>query len=328
MMLAAYIERLGSTDEIRYGPLPIPAYGPTDVLVQVEATTVNAVDTHIRAGRYRTSLPFPFILGRDLVGTVAALGSGVDRFTVGDRVWSNSLGHAGRQGTAAEYATVPADRLYPLPEGVNAITAVAVAHPAATAFLAITTHANVRAGETVYVGGGAGNVGSAAVLIASRAGAHVITAARTEDHAYCRSLGANLAIDYRNPDAQQELLDAAPQGIDVFIDTSGRQDLTAAVDALAPRGRIIAMAGLGNNPTVSVGPLYTRDGRVLGFAISNAKTHELGDAAVRIQELLQEGSLAPLRTEELPLSEIARAHHRIETDGGHGLRIVLRLPNP
>ena len=327
-MLAAYIEHLGSTDEIRYGPLPAPEYGPTDVLVRVEATTVNAVDAHIRAGRYRTPLPYPFILGRDVVGTVAALGSGVDRFTVGDRVWSNSLGHAGRQGAAAEYATVPADRLYPLPEGVDPITAVAVAHPAATAFLAITTHANVRAGETVYVGGGAGNVGSAAVLLASRAGAHVIAAARAEDHDYCRSLGANFTIDYRNPDARQELLDAAPQGIDVFIDTSGRQDLTAAVDALAPRGRIIAMAGLGNNPTVPVGPLYTRDGRVLGFAISNAKPHDLTDAATRIQELLQEGSLAPRMTEELPLSEIARAHDRIESKGAHGVRLILRPPNP
>jgi NADPH:quinone reductase-like Zn-dependent oxidoreductase len=96
---------------------------------------VNPVDTYVRTGRSRTPVAFPFVVGRDLVGTVAAVGSEAVPFRVGDRVWCNSLGHEGRQGSFAELAVVPADRLYPLPQGVDPGLAVAVAHPAGTAYL-------------------------------------------------------------------------------------------------------------------------------------------------------------------------------------------------
>lgn len=323
-MFAAYVERLGPTDEIRYGSLPVPTFGPTDVLVHVTATTVNPVDAYVRAGRFPTPLAFPFVLGRDLVGTVAAVGSAATGFAVGDRVWSNSLGHGGRQGPAAEYATVAADRLYPLPDGVDPITAVAIAHPAATAYLALIVHGVVLAGETVYVGGAAGNVGSAAVVLAARAGAHVIASARTEDHAYCRELGADHVIDYRDPNAQQALRDVAPGGIDVYLDTSGRQDLAPAVEALARRGRIVAIAGMNDRITVPVGPLYRRDASVRGFAISNATVDELAAAAQLVSQLLVEGVLAPRRTEELPLTDMAQAHDRIESGAAHGQRLIIR----
>src|SRR3954454_19576634 len=120
-MRAAWIDQLGPAESIRYGELPVPSYGATDVLVQVEATAVNPVDTFVRSGQYHTPLAFPFVVGRDLVGTVAALGSGASHFAVGDRVWSNSLGHAGRQGAAAEYTAVPCERLYPLPDDIDPI---------------------------------------------------------------------------------------------------------------------------------------------------------------------------------------------------------------
>ncbi len=94
-MHAAYTERHGSTGNIRYRKLPVPAPGPTDVLVRVEALAVIPVDTFIRSGTYLTPLPFPFIIGRDLVGWAAAGGSGVAHVRAGDRVWT-----VGRQGAA------------------------------------------------------------------------------------------------------------------------------------------------------------------------------------------------------------------------------------
>src|SRR5207253_765147 len=108
-------------------------------------------DTFVRSGAWRTPLEFPFVIGRDLVGTVAAAGAGAGGFRVGDRVWCNSLGHDGRQGAAAEQAVVPVDRLYHLPDGVDPVDAVALAHPAATAHLALFTHGRLRAGESVAV---------------------------------------------------------------------------------------------------------------------------------------------------------------------------------
>jgi len=134
-MHAAFIERLGPPEHIRYGELPAPRPGPTDVLVDVLATTVNPVDTFVRSGVFRTPMDFPFVISRDLVGVVAAAGPGAPGFAVGDLVWCNSLGHGGRQGAAADQVVVPVDRLYHLPDGVLPTDAVTVVHPAATAYL-------------------------------------------------------------------------------------------------------------------------------------------------------------------------------------------------
>jgi NADPH:quinone reductase-like Zn-dependent oxidoreductase len=321
-MRAAWIDAVGPAESIRTGELPVPAPGPTDVQVRVAAVAVDHVDTFVRSGAYRTPTPFPFVLGRDLAGTVAAAGPGTG-FVAGEAVWCNSLGHGGRQGAAAEFAVVPGDRLYRLPPGVDLRTAVAVAHPAATAHLALTA-AGLRAGETVYVAGGAGHVGGAVVTLATRAGARVIASARAVDIEYCTRLGADVVLDYRDPDLARRLRDAAPDGIDVHLDTSGSDDLAAAVGLLALRGRIVLVAGMAARPELPAGPLYMKDGRVIGLAISNARVGELADAARRINRLLAEGALAPRGIEELPLAEAAEAHRRLETGRARGRRLVLR----
>ena len=170
-MRAAYITAHGPAEAITVGELPVPPVGPADVLVAVRVVAVDPVDTFVRSGEYATPVPFPFVIGRDLAGEVVAVGAGLPSFTPGDRVWCNSLGHEGRQGSFAEYAAVPAGRLYRVPDGVSLEGAVAVAHPAATAYLAWFAHGMLRLGETVYIGGAAGNVGSAAVTMAHAAGA-------------------------------------------------------------------------------------------------------------------------------------------------------------
>ena len=238
-MRAAYIIELGPVEAIRIGDLPVPAPGPTDVLVRVEVVAVNPVDAFVRSGAYPTPTPFPFVIGRDLVGTVVTPGPGATGFAPGERVWCNSLGHGGRQGSFAEYAVVPAERLYRLPAPVDPVTAVALLHPAATAYLALFRHGGLRPGESVYIGGAAGNVGTALTSLASAAGARVLAGARSEDAQWCRSAGAVDVVDYRDPDLHGRLRDLTPGGIDLYLDTSGRLDLPAAVDLLADRGRIV-----------------------------------------------------------------------------------------
>ncbi|GHF27668.1 NADPH:quinone reductase [Streptomyces morookaense] len=318
-MRAAYTEELGPPEVIRYGELPVPQPGPTDVVVEVTATAVNHVDTFVRSGAWRTPLTFPFVVGRDLVGTVAEAGPGAPGFRPGDRVWCNSMGHDGRQGAAAERVVVPADRLYRLPDGVDPVEAVALAHPAATAYLALFTHGRLRAGETVLVAGAAGNVGSALVVMAAQAGARVVATSRAEDADYCRALGAAEVIDYRDPEA------VYPGGVDVYVDTSGRNDLSSAVELLAKRGRVVVMAGLRTRPVLPVGPLYLKDCSVTGFAISQATTSELADAAAAINRLTASGLLRPRAVEVLPLSEAAEAHRRVEAGEVRG-KLVLRAP--
>lgn len=323
-MAAAWIDELGPAGNIRYGELPVPVPGPTDVLVRAAAVAVNPVDTFVRSGAYRTPTPFPFVVGRDVAGTVAAAGPGAAGFAAGDAVWCNSLGHGGRQGAAAEYVVAPADRVYHLPDGVDPVTAVAVVHPAATAFLALVVHAGLRAGQSVFVAGGAGHVGGAAIVLAAGAGARVVASAGADDLDRCRSLGAAVALDYRGVGFGESLRAAVPGGVDVHLDTSGKHDLGTAVDVLAPRGRIVLLAGMGARPELPVGPLYLRDGSLVGFVISNASVSELAAAAARINQLLDEGSLRPRRVEELPLSATAEAHRRLEDGEARGTRLVLR----
>jgi len=330
-MRAAYIDRLGTPDEIRFGEVPAPRPGPTDVLVDVEVTTVNPVDTLVRSGVFRTPLQFPCVVGRDLVGTVAEAGPGAVGFAAGDRVWSNSMGHEGRQGAAAEQVVVAADRLYRLPPGVDPGTAVAMVHPAATAYLGLFTHGRLRPGETVVVAGAAGNVGAALVTLAVDAGARVVATASAADAPYCRSLGAAEVVDYRSQKLYQEIADAAgPGGVDVFLDTSGTNDLAPAVDLLARRGRVVLLAGARSAPVLPVGPLYMKDCSVVGFVISHASPSELAEAAVTINRLLVSGALRPRACETVPLGAAAQVHRRLEAGELHGRRVVLRtdLPDP
>ncbi|MEU3772207.1 NADPH:quinone reductase [Streptomyces sp. NPDC032472] len=322
-MRAAFIEELGPAENIRYGDVAPPTPGPTDVLVDVEAVSVNPVDTFVRSGLFRTPVEFPFVVSRDLVGTVVSAGPGAAGFAVGDRVWCNSLGHGGRQGAAAEQAVVPVDRLYHLPPGVDAAEAVAVVHPAGTAYLALFTHGRVRPGETVLVAGAAGNVGSALITMAVEAGARVIATASARDAEHCRALGAAEVLDYKYPDLAARIREAAPHGIDVHIDTSGTNDLSTAVEVLAHRGRIVLLAGARSQPVLPAGPLYMKDGAVAGFVISHATTAELAEAAVAINRLLANGRLRARSIERVPLSQAARTHRRIEDGDLHGSRVVL-----
>ncbi|WP_371498444.1 NADPH:quinone reductase [Kitasatospora sp. NBC_00374] len=327
-MRAAFIEQLGPPQNIHYGEVPAPVAGPTDVLVDVLAVSVNPVDTFVRSGVFRTPVPFPFVIGRDLVGRVASAGPGAAGFAEGDLVWCNSLGHGGRQGAAAEQAVVPADRLYHLPAGVDPVEAVAVVHPAGTAHLGLFTHGQLRAGETVLVGGAAGNVGSALLVLAAEAGARVVATAAARDAEYCRSLGAAEVFDYRDPELTRLVHATCPQGIDVHLDTSGANELAGTVELLAPRGRVVLLAGASSRPELPVGPLYMKDCSIRGFVISHASTAELAEAAVTVNRLLAAGRLSPRSVRRLPLSAAAEVHHRLEQGELNGRRVVLVPETP
>jgi NADPH:quinone reductase-like Zn-dependent oxidoreductase len=322
-MRAAFIERPGAAADIRFGVIPDPAPGPTDVLVDVIATTVNHVDTFVRSGRFRTLLPWPFVVGRDLVGRVARAGPGSTGFAEGELVWCNSLGHGGRQGSAAERAVVPADRLYRLPDGVDPETAVTVAHPAATAYLALFTHGRLRAGETVLVEGAAGNVGAALVVLAAAAGAKVVATSAAADADFVKRLGAAQVLDYRDPGLSGRVREACPAGADLHVDTSGRNELEWVLPLLARRGRTVVLAGAARRPVLPAGELYMSDCSVVGFAISHATAAELAEAAALINRLTVDGRLFPRAVVPLRLDQAAEAHRLIEAGELHGRRAVL-----
>lgn len=323
-MKAAFIRERGPVDKIEYGDLPTPQPGPGEVLVRVQAVAVNPVDTLVRSGAFPTQLPFPFVLGRDLVGVVAAAGNRVTHFHLDQRVWSNSLGHDGRQGSFAEYVCVPEERTYALPSPVDSETAVAAFHPAATAYAGLVQHAGIRPSDVVFVGGGAGNVGSAVLQLAYGIGCRVLVSVHgREDTAWCREHGAEAVMDYQDANLAAQVRAAASHGVDVHWDTSGQHDLDQAAEMLAFGGRVLLTAGARARPPVPVGPMYWKNARILGFVISNARVDNLAEAAVTINRMLAMGTLVPRITEVMPLSQAAEAHRRMETGQVRG-RLVLR----
>ncbi|HTY53992.1 MAG TPA: NADPH:quinone reductase [Candidatus Binataceae bacterium] len=316
-MKAAYIEKPGPPENIIYGDLPEPIPAASQVLVKVVAVALDPVDAYIRSGAYPIDLPFPFIVGRDMVGVVEEGGSEAQRFSPGARVWCNNQGYRGRQGTFAEYLSIDQELLYPLPEGVDEKQAVAVLHSATTASIGLLREAQLREGESVFVNGGAGNVGAAVLQIAANMGARVIvTAGSDSDLEYCRELGAERAVSYRT-DYVTAISEFAPKGVDVYWDTTTTPDFERAMPLLAHRGRIILMAGLNAHPTFPVGALYTKDCSVRGFAITNATVNELRQCADSINQWLAEGKLKARIAREMGLADAAQAH-RIFEDSQHG----------
>jgi NADPH:quinone reductase len=312
-MKAAFIRRTGPPSVIEFGKLPAPEPREDEVLVRLKAAAVNPVDAYIRAGQVAMELPFPFIIGRDLAGVVERIGAGATRFRAGDRVWCNNQGIHGRQGTFAEFAAVRQDLLYALPDHVDFSAMMTLAHSGLTACLGLARAGGVEPGQVVLVNGGAGNVGRAVVQIAAGLGARVIaTAGSEEGRATCRGDGAAAVLDYRSPSLDADLGTAAPDGVDLWWDTSGRQDFEFALPHLRRRGRIVVMSGLSARPVLPVGALYVNDISIVGFAITYASEAEMRAAAERMAALAAAGRLRGRVARTLTLDQARLAHELIE----------------
>src|SRR5438094_2566420 len=201
-MKAAYIEATGPAEAtIQFGDLPKPEPAGKQILVRVGAVAVNPIDTYLRNGANYWQLPKPFIIGCDLAGTVEAVGPDARRFKVGDRVWGSNQGLMGRQGTFAEYAAVDEHWLYPTPQNVSDEDAAACALVGITAHLGLFREAKLEVGDSIFVNGGSGGVGSMVVQMAKVAGARVLATADSADKvAAGKALGADAAVTYKAED--------------------------------------------------------------------------------------------------------------------------------
>lgn len=312
-MKASYIKQTGSPDVIRYGDLPVPEIGRDQVLVKVHAVAVNHIDTYIRSGKFPTQLNFPFVLGRDMAGTVVEAGSSVTRFRAGDRVWTNNQGYAGRQGTFASYCVISENLLYFLPDSVGFREGVAAVHSALTAVIGLQFKVHLIEGETIFVNGGDGNVGNAILRIAKALGARVaVTSSDEEKRSWVVSAGADLVIDYKRDDMVQRVRQFAPAGVNVFWDATSRPDAKRAIDVIANRGRIVFIAGGQNETVLPSGQFYLRNCTLYGYTVTDATETELAEYAKKINRWFEKGILNAKIDRVLPLSEAAEAHRLVE----------------
>jgi NADPH2:quinone reductase len=309
-MKAAYYEKTGAPDVIQYGELPTPEPKTGEVLVRVGAAALNPIDTYIRAGGVNMPRQPKHIPGCDLAGTVEAVGSQVRRFKVGDRVWGSNQGLFGRQGSFAEYAAVSEEWLYPTPPGVADTEAAAAALVGITAHIGLFRCAHLQAGETVFVNGGTGGVGSMVVQMAKAVGARVITTVGTAEKVeVCRKWGTDGVICYKTEDVDARIKElTGGKGVQVWYETLREPDFLRTVPLLSMRGRMIVMAGRQAQPVFPVGPFYVKDCSLHGFAMFNATPEEQRRCAEDINRWLLEKKLHVLIGRTMKLSEAAAAH--------------------
>jgi len=318
-MKAAYINETGPAENIVYGDLPTPEPNGAQALVRVGAAALNPVDTYIRGGAIPMDLPLPFVVGCDLAGTIEKVGPDVQRFQVGDRVWGTNQGLLGRQGTFAEYAAIDECWLYPTPQSVSDEEAAAISLVGITAHLGLVRDTQLKGGETLFVNGGTGGVGSTVVQMAKILGARAITtvgsAAKAE---IARQLGADCVINYQTESVPQRVKELAPEGVNVWWETLREPNFDRIIDMLAERGRIVLMAGRDARPEFPVGPFYVKGCQMNGFVMFKAPPDEQRAASADINLWLAEGKLKPRIDRVMPLAEAAAAH-RLQEEATIGM---------
>lgn len=309
-MKAAYLEQTGGPEVIKYGTLPDPEPKAGEYRIKVRAAALNPIDTYIRAGMVAMVLPFPFIPGCDFAGTIESAGPGTSRFAVGDRVWGSNQGLLGRQGTFAELACIHEDFIYPTPPGVADEQAAACSLVGITAHLGLFHCARLQPGETVFVNGGTGGVGTMVLQMARAIGATAITTAGTpEKRALAKEYGAEHAICYKTEDVNAKVKEFTDgKGVNVWFETQPPTEFDKTFDAMASRGRVIVMAGRGARPTFPNGPFYVKNLSMHGFAMFNISTDEQRTCADEINSWLAEGKLRTIIGRTMHFSEAAAAH--------------------
>lgn len=235
-MKAAYITRYGKIDDVQINEQPKPSLTENAVLVKVHAASINPLDLRVLEGEFKAILPvsFPFILGNDFAGTVVEVGPNVTQFKVGDEVYAKT----DLNGAFAEYTVVQQSSLALKPQNISMEQAAALPLVALTSWQALVEIAKVKAGQKVLIHAGSGGVGSIAIQLAKSLGATVATTTSDKNSGWVKELGADIIIDYKTTDFEQELKD-----YDVVLDTQGGKTLEKSLNVLKGGGRLISISG-------------------------------------------------------------------------------------
>ena len=322
-MKAVRIHEYGGPDVLVYEDVPTPEPGAAQVLVRVEAATVNPMDVSVRENRFPTPKQPPKIIGSDGAGVVEAVGAEVTSVKPGERVFYSGLG-VGSEGSYAEYVVIAEVQAVPIPEGLSFSEAAALGMAFPAAYYGLVRRGAVQAGETVLVQGAAGGVGSASVQLAKALGATVIaTVAGAAEAALVRSLGADDVIDYKTEDVVSRALElTGGKGVDLVHELVVSVNLPADVRLVATGGRIVC-TGQGPSPeaTVPIGEALAKDATLLFMNLNNAKRAGVAAIAAEIAAMAAAGRVRPVIGETLPLAEARHAHELM--DGPHLGKIVL-----
>ncbi|WP_227487012.1 NAD(P)H-quinone oxidoreductase [Nocardioides malaquae] len=325
-MRAVQISAPGGPEVLTVAELPDLTPGPGEVLVEVVATAVNKADTLQRRGFYPPPPGASDVLGLECSGRVAALGEGVEGWSVGDEVCALLAG-----GGYASQVVVPVGQLMPVPAGVELVHAAALPEVACTVWSNVWMTAHLSSDESFLVHGGGGGIGTFAIQLASAMGHRVFTTAGSaEKLAVCAELGADVTINYREQDFVEVVREVTDgRGVDVVLDNMGAKYLASNVSALADDGRlvIIGMQG-GVKAELDIAKLLTKRASVIATSLRarplDQKAAICADVVAHVWPLVADGQVQPVVHEVMALEDVARAHEIVDSSAHVG-KVVLTL---
>jgi NADPH2:quinone reductase len=306
--------------ELKIVDAPIPAPGPGEVLIKVEAAGLNRADLLQVAGRYALRPGMSPVPGLEVAGTIEGVGAGASRWTKGDRVCALLTG-----GGYAEYAVTPAAQCLPFPHGLDAIQAASLPETFFTVWLDVFDLGGLKPGETLLVHGGSSGIGITAIQLAKALGSRVfITAGSEEKCEACRKLGADRAINYKTADFETELRD-----VDVILDMVGGSYTNKNLRVLAPHGRLVYINFMESSKAeIDLSLILTRQLTITGSGLRpqsiERKAKIARDLEERVWPLISSGKIRPVIDSVYSLENAAEAQRRMQSSQHIG-KILLRL---
>lgn len=314
-MTAIEISAPGGPDMLKPTQRPVPEVGAGEILIEVHAAGINRPDVLQRLGKYEPPAGTTDIPGLEVAGQVAALGAGVEGLSVGDKVCALLAG-----GGYAEYVSVPAEQVLPLPEGLSFVEGAVLPETFFTVWSNVFDRGRLQAGETFLVHGGSSGIGMTAIPLAKAFGARVFTTAGSaEKCSACLEAGADRAINYKEEDFVEVIkAETGGKGVDVVLDMVGGEYIARSVSIMAMEGRHVSIAFL-QSPKIALNffPVMMKRLTLTG---STLRSRPIADKAAiadqlrqKVWPLLASGALKPRVHQVFSLSDAAGAHALMES---------------
>ena len=318
-MKAIIVQDFGGPEVLEIQTVPDPSPQSGEVIVRLHAAGVNPVETYQRAGTPPYNGELPFTPGTDGAGEIVEIGDEVSDWKIGDRVYVYAPRGA---GTYAEMIACKANQVHRLPDNVSFEQGAAMGVPYATAHRALFGKAGAKAGETVFIHGASGGVGTAAIQLANRAGLSV--AGSAADEAFIERVGAKYTFNHHEDGYMSDALGATcGRGFDIILEMLANENLSRDPDVLAPFGRIVVIGNRGE-ATINARDWMMKDATVMGMTLFNVNAAQLKKIHADLVEGLQSGELRPIVGQTFDLTDAASSHAAVMQGESHG-KIVLTM---
>lgn len=303
-----------SPERLSWQEVPDVSAGPGEVLVEVTAAGVNRADVLQAAGKYPPPPGASDIIGMEASGVVAEVGTGVTGWSVGQQVCALLAG-----GGYAERVAVPAGQVMPVPDGVDLVDAAGLPEVACTVWSNLVMTAHLGRGQVLLVHGGASGIGSHAIQVARALGARVaVTAGSAEKLQFCRELGADITINYRDEDFVARLR-GETGGADVILDIMGAAYLDRNIDVLATDGQLVVIGMQGGvKAELNLGKLLGKRARIIGTTLrarpvggANSKTGIVQAVTASVWPMIAQGRVRPIIGARMPIQQAGAAHQQL-----------------